>query len=88
SEQANGHSKQENAQILKQKLEALEGIVDGFLKLEVGINFNPDGFDVCLYSEFSSKEALNAYQVHPEHVLVKEYVPIITCDRAVADYEV
>lgn len=86
-EEALGNTKQQNAQQLKQRLEALRGQVDGMKHLEVGINFNPNGFDLCLYSAFDSRQALEAYQSFPPHVEIKGFVAEITTDRAVADYE-
>ena len=86
-EEALGHRKDENAKQLKDKLEALNGQVEGALKIEVGLNFLPGGFDVCLYSEFESKEALDAYQVYPPHVEIKQFVKELACDRVAVDYE-
>lgn len=43
--------------------------------------------DLCLVSEFESKEALNAYQTNPLHVKVKEFVHKVVTDRAVTDCE-
>ena len=37
----------ENGAIMKQKLEALVGVVPGLLRAEVGVGFN--GYDVALY---------------------------------------
>ena len=39
----------ENGAIMKQKLEALVGVVPGLLRAEVGVGFN--GYDVALYTE-------------------------------------
>ena len=66
-ENAEGTDKITNANIIKSKLEALVGQIDGLLKAEVNLNYNPNGFDLCLYSEFESKEALEVYQNHPKH---------------------
>ncbi len=85
---AEGRSKQENALLIKQGLEGLVGRIDGLLKAEVGIGLDADGYDLCLYSEFSSKEALDAYQVHPEHDKVRKFVRSVNTARAVCDYEV
>ena len=36
---------------------------------------------------FESEEALNNYQVHPEHVKVAAFVRSITCNRMCMDFE-
>jgi hypothetical protein len=86
---AEGASKQENAKKAKSMLEDLNNHIPEILKLEVGINFNPSEIasDLCLYSEFDSKEALKIYQVHPKHVEAAEFIGKIRSDRNVVDYE-
>ncbi|MGB3729565.1 MAG: Dabb family protein [Thermodesulfobacteriota bacterium] len=42
---------------------------------------------MVLYSEFDDQEGLNAYQNHPEHVKIVDFVGEIRTDRAVVDYE-
>ncbi|MCK7526554.1 MAG: Dabb family protein [Ignavibacteriales bacterium] len=73
NESAYGNDKQTNAQILKEKLLAMQGKVDGLLKVEVGFDFSneKDSCDVVLYSEFTSKGALHQYQIHPDHEEIK-----------------
>lgn len=86
-ENANGMAKPEILAKVKHDLEALVGVVPGLLKAEVGIGFNEKGFDACLYSEFTSKEALDGYQVHPEHAKVRDFITEVRTERAVCDYE-
>ncbi|HAN44635.1 MAG TPA: stress responsive protein [Ruminococcaceae bacterium] len=86
-DEAEGGTKLENGRIIKQRLEALVGVVDGLLKAEVGFNYNPHGYDLCLYSEFATKEAQEAYQEHPEHLKVREFVRKVITERAVVDFE-
>ena len=87
-EVAEGNTRDENARLIKQGLEALPGIVDGIISLEVGRNFNPKGFDLVLNSEFVSAEALHAYDKHPEHLKMREFIHKVITERVVADYEV
>jgi len=87
-EEAEGQGKVENAMVIKGRLEALVGKIEGLLKAEVNLNYNPKGFDLCLYSEFESKEALSFYQNHPEHLKVREFVHKVICERVVADMEI
>ncbi len=86
---AAGAGKEENAGKLKEALEALEGVIEELKAVEVGINFNPSpaAFDVVLYSEFEDREGLQAYQNHPEHLKIVDFVGEIRSDRAVVDYE-
>lgn len=91
-DEAQGRSKSENALLLKQRLENLNGIIPGMHLLEVGINIDNTGssdeVDVVLYSEFENIEALEAYYTHPEHVKLKEFVQAIRSERRVIDYQV
>lgn len=88
-DEALGATKQENAIKLKETLEALKDVIDELKEVEVGFNFNPSdaAFDVVLYSAFEDKEGLQAYQNHPEHLKVVDFVGEIRTDRAVVDYE-
>lgn len=88
AEQAAGGSKAENAKKMKALLEGLQGQIEGLLRAEVGIGYNPKGFDVCLYSEFADAAAEAAYQSHPAHLEVKKFVHQVITDRSSVDYEV
>jgi hypothetical protein len=87
---AEGVSKQQNALKIKTILEDMRGKIPGLLKLEVGVNFekSADAADISLYTEFESREALDAYQVHPAHMPAKKFIPLVRTERRVADYEV
>lgn len=89
-EQALGNDKVRNAELVKQKLEALVGRIPGLLTLEVGIDFSrsADSADLVMFSEFESLEALEAYHHHPEHEAVKPFVGAVRSERRVVDYEV
>ncbi len=90
NESAYGNDKQTNAQILKDKLLAMNGKVEGLLNVEVGFDFSneKDSSDVVLYSEFESKEALHQYQIHPDHEDLKKWLSEVRYERRVVDYEV
>lgn len=76
----------ENAAIMKEKLEALVGVVPGLLSAQVGAGFA--GFDVALVSELADREALAVYADHPAHCKVKEFVHSVICERVSCDFEV
>jgi heme-degrading monooxygenase HmoA len=88
-DEAQGQNRKENAQQLKTRLEALAGKIPGLRKFEVGFDFSntPDSSDAVLYSEFDSKEALAAYQEHPQHKAVQAFVKEIRLERRIVDYE-
>jgi quinol monooxygenase YgiN len=75
---------------IKSVLEALNGKIPGMIRLEVGFDFSrtPDSSDIVLYSEFESKDAVEAYQKHPEHVKVMPFVREHRTERRMADCEV
>lgn len=87
---ARGRSKTDNSRELKTVLEGLKDKIGAINKIEVGININNSdaAYDVALYSEFDSREDLETYQKHPEHVKVVGLVNEIREARAVVDYEI
>ena len=86
---AGGRGRAENAALVKQKLEALLGVVPGLTALEVGIDFGrgEQSFDVALYAEFESRAALAGYQEHPAHRAAVSFIREVREDRVVVDYE-
>ena len=87
-EEAEGHSKEENAKLIKNMLEGIKDKIKEIVKIEVGIDFNKSeqAYDIVLYSEFNCKEDLDSYQINPKHVEVASYVKKVTNSRIVADY--
>ncbi len=87
-DEAHGNDKAANAKLVKEKLEALNGKIEGLLKIEVGIDFlGGSNFDVVLYSELTSEEALDAYQKHPLHQAVIPFIREAVSDRKAVDYK-
>ncbi|MCY4262640.1 MAG: Dabb family protein [Candidatus Dadabacteria bacterium] len=84
-----GMSKDELIAKIKRELEGLKSVIPQIQTMEIGRNFNelPTSFDVALYSEFESNEALGIYQKHPEHVRVAQFIREIRTDAVVVDYE-
>lgn len=85
-EHAEGNCKQENINIIKERLQGLKAKIPQIRYLEVGVNKNPDGYDAVLYTEFDSFDDLNIYQNHPDHKAVSVLVSKIRSDRVVCDY--
>lgn len=75
---------------MKQRLEALKGVVPTLIDIEIGMDVarKDASMDMVLYSEFASMDDLEAYAVHPAHLKVVEFVKPLVCARAVVDYEV
>lgn len=89
NETAYGNDKKKNSQILMEKLLAMKEKIDGLLKIEVGFDFSneKDSCDVVLYTEFTSKEALRQYQIHPDHEEIKKWLAEVRYERRVVDYQ-
>lgn len=89
-EHAQGTDRAANAQRMKEMLEACADIVPGIEKFEVALA-QPGleaTYDIVLYSEFSSRDALDAYQEHPHHVALKPFISAIREARQCMDYEI
>ena len=87
-EEAEGKTRAENCHHVKELLEALPSRISVIRRLEVGLNEfrSPMSSDMVLIADFDSKEDLDIYAVHPEHVKVSEYVGKVRLDRTVVDY--
>ena len=85
-----GKTKKESILTLKEALEGLKGKIKEIQFLEAGLNFNPadTACDLSLYTEFKSRQDLDLYQKHPEHMKVVELVKKLAGERRVSDYEV
>ncbi|MDP8306509.1 MAG: Dabb family protein [Candidatus Chlorobium antarcticum] len=88
-EQANGMGRRENALAIKQRLEALSGMIPGLFKIEAGVAevVAEGGYDVVLLSEFADMQALADYQTHPLHEAVREFIVAAADGRTVVDFE-
>ncbi len=75
---------------MERKLKNLLNHIPEIKHLEVGkdILATPSSFDVCLITSFDNIEDLRAYQEHPEHKKVVEYIKQVVEDRKVVDYTV
>ncbi|MBN1892574.1 MAG: Dabb family protein [Clostridiales bacterium] len=86
---AEGRTKTENAQIMKENLENLKNKIDQIRHIEIGINISNSeyAYDLLLYSEFDSIEDLADYRKHPDHLKEVEYIGKVVEKSAVVDYE-
>ena len=91
ADSAEGKTKAELAKYIKLELENLIHHIPEIKKIEVGINSlhaPKTNYDLALYTEFESMEALNIYIEHPEHKRVADFVGKVRTTRAAVDYEV
>lgn len=88
-DEAEGATKAENAQKMKEMLEALPAKVPGVITLEVGIDVvqAETSSDVCLYSEFNNLAEMDAYQAHPEHQKCVAFIKQVVTERRAVDYD-
>ena len=87
-EEAEGRSKAENLQLVREQLLALQGVVEPLRSIEIGLDVSRTdmSYDMVLVTTFEDAAALHAYQVHPEHVKISQYVSKVRTSRAVVDY--
>ena len=80
--------KHANAQLIKNSLEALLGVVPGLVELKVYTEqLESSTCDIALYSIMESPEALKVYTDHPAHVkAATEVVRPRVQNRRAADY--
>ena len=69
-------NKQANMIQAKHMLENLLGAVPSLRSMDVGMNFAKEdrAMDLSIITSFATKEDLNAYAVHSEHVKVVEFI--------------
>lgn len=79
--------KKESALRIKKELEELKGKIPGLLEIKVIINpIAGSNAELMLDSTFENEEALNGYQIHPEHVKAATFVRSVTCNRMCMDH--
>ena len=73
----------------KQILENLMGAVPSLRSIDVGVNFSTEerAMDLSIITVFESKEGLDAYAVHPEHLKVVDFIKTVVEYSKVVDYE-
>jgi hypothetical protein len=81
-------NKQANIIQAKQMLENLQGAVPSLKSIDVGANFADEerAMDLSIITSFHSKEDLDAYAVHSEHLKVVEFIKSVVEYSKVVDY--
>lgn len=87
-EGSDDHARAGNALLVKAWLEACADLVPGILRFEVTTAQDAlaANCDVMLYAEFDSPRALDAYDAHPQHQLLKMRVAPLRAARYAFDY--
>ncbi len=72
----------------KQMLENLMGAVPGLRSMDVGMNFSEEerAMDLSIITSFESKENLDAYAIHPEHLKAVDFIKEVVEYSKVVDY--
>lgn len=87
-EEAEGKTKLQNMELIREKLLALKGVVPEIRRIDIGFNVSESdmAYDMVLITEFDDLAALGRYNSHPRHKEVSQYVTKVRTDRAVSDY--
>jgi len=74
---------------IRTALEALPALIPEIESLEVGRNiaYPESNWDVVLIADYASLDALEAYQVHPEHQRVVGIIKPLVAERSNVDFE-
>lgn len=79
----------ENVEATAQVLRNMEGKIAELRSIEVGkdVLHSERSYDIALVTTFDSLQALNAYQVHPEHKKVIAHMNEVRESSICVDYE-
>ena len=74
---------------VREELLSMKKKIDVIREFEVGVNFTVDNssFDLMINSTFESRDALKAYQVHPDHKAFILFNKDYSVKKAIFDYE-
>ena len=88
NDSAEGKTKEENLNFVKDSLYALVDKIPQIKKMEIGIDVSGTDMsgDMVLITEFENKDELKIYAEHPEHVKLSGYVRKVIVSRTVVDY--
>jgi hypothetical protein len=80
---------QDDIQEAQTQIEQLIDLVPGVQHIKVGINFADEerAMDMVLISSFASREDLDFYATHPEHLKVIAFIKTIASYTKVVDFE-
>ena len=81
-------NKSEHIQKASEMLNALPESIPTLKSMEVGINFSDKdrAMDMSIITLFDSREGLEVYAAHPEHVKVVDFLKKVVVESKVVDY--
>ena len=87
-DEAEGHTKEENMDIIRTGLTALLPIIPQIRSFEIGkdVLHSEMSYDMALIMTFDSLDDLETYKKHPEHQKVSAYVKKVRSARVSADF--
>ena len=88
-ETAEGNTAEENAVLMKKKLEDLKNQIPQIQKIEVGISYRheKEDLDIILITQFATKYELEEYQHHKAHEPVNEFIKKVKAERYCVDFK-
>ncbi|MGF1669234.1 MAG: Dabb family protein [Balneolaceae bacterium] len=87
--EAQGATKQKNAEKLKLILEGLRANIDEIKNVEVGIQINEksdEAYDVVLISDFETELDFQMYTRSPHHQKAIKFIESVVSERRYVDY--
>jgi len=83
-------NKQANIQKAKEMLQELIDTVPTLKSIEVGVNFcsEPRAMDLSIITHFDTKEDLDTYATHPNHLVVVDFIKEVVEYSKVVDYTI
>ncbi len=90
-DEAEGATKEKNAEKMKLILEGLKTNIDEIKNVEVGININADedddmAYDVVLISDFETELDFTMYTRNAHHKKAKDFIDSVIEQRLFVDY--
>ena len=84
---AEGRTKEENMEWVREHLTALIPIIPEIRSMEIGADIGKTNmsYDMVLIMTFDSMEDLHTYKVHPSHQAISQYVKKVRTARATVD---
>lgn len=77
-----------NINKLKDKLDNLKNKIPQIIDLQTGVNISTssNAYDLVLVTLFKDQQELEDYKIHPEHLLVLDYLKEVNETMTVVDY--
>ena len=87
---AEGKTRQQNMEYIRDRLMALLPIIPEIKKMEIGFDVlhSDMSYDMILITEFDSMDTLSYYKNHPDHVAVGTFMKPVRAARACVDFEI